>query len=93
VVLTDTVIEKDALVERAILDKRALIGEGAHVGSMEQGQKVLIPMVGKHSQVLPEMVVEPGAVIGPDVIDSDYLDLKVVHSRDYIQTKRLPYEV
>jgi glucose-1-phosphate adenylyltransferase len=93
VVLTDAIIEKDAKVERAILDKRSLIGEGALVGSIQQSQNVLIPMVGKHSQVLPGMVVEPGAVIGPDVIDLDYPDPKVVHSRDYIQTMRLPYEV
>jgi hypothetical protein len=41
--------------------------------------------------VMPGMVVEPGAVIGPDVIDSDYAS-QLVRGSDYIQTKRMPYE-
>jgi hypothetical protein len=39
------------------------------------------------------MVVEPGAVVGTDVIESDYPDSKLVRSSDYIQTKRLSYEI
>jgi len=49
-------------------------------------------MVGKHSIVPAGMVVEPGAVIGPDVIPQDY-PTTVVRGRDYIQTRRLPYEI
>ncbi len=93
VVLTDTVIEKNALVERAILDKRTLVQEGARVGGVSSEKETLIAMVGKNSRVLPGMVIEPGAVVGTDVIDSDYPDPKLVRSSDYIQTKRLSYEV
>jgi glucose-1-phosphate adenylyltransferase len=93
VVLTDVMIESNAVVERAILDKRCLIGEGAHVGRIVQGKEVRVPMVGKHAQVPPGMRVEPGAVIGPDVIAEDYLDPKVVRDNDFVGTKRLPYEV
>ena len=93
VVLTDVVIESNAVVERAILDKRCLIGEGAHVGRIVQGKEVRVPMVGKHAQVPPGMRVEPGAVIGPDVIAEDYLDPKLVQDNDFVGTKRLPYEV
>ena len=93
VVLTDVTIESDAIVERAILDKRCLIGAGAHVGMVVQGKDVLVPMVGKHAQVPPGMSVEPGAVIGPDVVAEDYPDLKIVHEDDFVGTKRLPYEV
>ena len=50
-------------------------------------------MIGKNSRILPGMVVEPGAVVGTDVIDSDYPDPKRVRSSDYIQTKRLSYEI
>jgi hypothetical protein len=38
------------------------------------------------------MTVEPGAVIGPDVIESDYPSPTTVRRSDYIQTKRMPYE-
>jgi glucose-1-phosphate adenylyltransferase len=92
VVLTGSRIEANALVERAIVEKHVWVGAGAKIGSAAQGV-VLIPMIGKHSRVPAGMVIEPGAVIGPDVIESDYLDPALVRSSDYIQTKRLPYEV
>jgi glucose-1-phosphate adenylyltransferase len=93
VVLTGSIIETNAIVERAIIDKHVRICQAAHVGSIEQTQQVLIPMIGKHAVIAQEMVVEPGAVIGPDVIESDYPDSRLVRSSDFIQTKRLPYEV
>jgi hypothetical protein len=49
-------------------------------------------MLGKHSRVSPGMVVEPGVIIGPDVIESDYSDTRVREGA-YIQTKREPFEV
>jgi hypothetical protein len=50
-------------------------------------------MVGKHSRIGPGMIVDPGAMIGPDVIETDYPDPKHVRSNDFIQTKRQPYEI
>ncbi|MCC7129986.1 MAG: glucose-1-phosphate adenylyltransferase [Anaerolineae bacterium UTCFX2] len=93
VVLTDAVIEENALVERTIIDKKARIRHGAHVGGIESQQPLRIPIIGKHAIIAPDMVVEPGAVIGPDVIETDYPDLKLVRSSDFIQTKRLAHEV
>jgi glucose-1-phosphate adenylyltransferase len=93
VILTDSVIEKDAVVERTILDKKVVIHEGARVGGTAADGTLIVAMVGKNSQVLPGMMIEPGAVIGTDVIGNDYPDAKLVRSKDYIQTKRLPYEV
>lgn len=92
VVLTDAVIQSGARVERAIIDKRVMIGENAVVGGIELDREPRITMVGKKS-VLPEkLIVEPGAVIATDVIPSD-LSSNLVRSSDYIQTKRLAYEV
>jgi glucose-1-phosphate adenylyltransferase len=92
VVLTDAVIQSGARVERAIIDKRVMIGENAVVGGIELDREPRITMVGKKS-VLPEkLIVEPGAVIATDVIPAD-LTSNVVRSSDYIQTKRLAYEV
>jgi len=61
------------------------------VGAIRVGFDPLITMVGKNSLVPPGMVVEPGSVIGPDVIAPDYPS-EIVRSKDYIQTKRPPYE-
>jgi glucose-1-phosphate adenylyltransferase len=91
VILTDTIIAENAIVERSILDKKCWIGPGARVGAFQA--EILVPMVGKHSRIPPAMVVDPGAMIGPDVIEKDYPDLKHVRSSDFIQTKRQPYEV
>ncbi len=49
-------------------------------------------MVGKNSIVPEGFVVDPGAVIGTDVVESDY-SAKVVRADDYILTKRLAHEV
>jgi glucose-1-phosphate adenylyltransferase len=91
VILTDTLIEKGAIVEHTIVDKKAHIDENARVGAITPGAEPLITMIGKSSHVLSNMVVEPGAIIGPDVIESDYSSL-IVRGSDYIQTKRPPYE-
>lgn len=92
VILTDTVVEAGAVIEHTIIDKRVRIGANARVGAMKAGPQPVIAMVGKNSIVAPGMVVEPGAIIGTDVAPSDYTSA-TVRGADYIQTKRLPYEV
>ena len=92
IILTDTIIEAGATVERAIIDKRVHIKENARVGAIQSGYPPPITMVGKNSHVPPGLIVEPGAIIATDVIASDYPS-EIIRSDDYIQTKRLPYEV
>jgi len=92
IILTDTVVEPGAVVEHAIIDKRAWIGGGVRLGGITPTREPMIAMVGKNSQVPVGEVVEPGAIIATDVILSDY-NSPIVRTNDYIQTKRLPYEV
>jgi UDP-3-O-[3-hydroxymyristoyl] glucosamine N-acyltransferase len=49
-------------------------------------------MIGKNSTVGSDMVIESGAVIATDVTTTDYPSSQI-RSGDYIQTKRLAYEV
>jgi glucose-1-phosphate adenylyltransferase len=90
VILTDSRIESGAVVEHAVLDKKVQVGQNARVGASLVEPR--IAMVGKHGHIVPGMTVEPGAMIGPDVIESDYSS-DVVRGSDFIQTKRLPYEI
>ncbi len=92
IILTDTVIESDATIERAIVDKRVRIHSHAKVGGMVEAQEPVLTMIGKNSDVPNGYIVEPGAVIGTDVIESDY-PATVVRGDDYILTKRLAHEV
>jgi glucose-1-phosphate adenylyltransferase len=92
VILSDASIEANAHVEQAILEKRVKIGEGAWVGKYQESDSPVVAMIGKNSKVSSGMIIEPGAVIGPDVIDDDYPS-QHVRNTDYIQTKRLPYEI
>jgi glucose-1-phosphate adenylyltransferase len=92
VILTDAVIHPGATVGRTIIDKRVSIGEGASVGSLDPSSEAGISMVGKNSHLPPNLLVEPGAVIATDVIPAD-LTSNVIGSDDYIQTKRLAFEV
>jgi glucose-1-phosphate adenylyltransferase len=92
IILTDTVIESDAIIERAIVDKRVRIHSHARIGGMVEAQAPVLTMIGKNSEVPDGYTVEPGAVIGTDVIESDY-PASVVRGDDYILTKRLAHEV
>jgi len=92
IILTDSVIEADAVVERTIIDKRVRIYPHARVGGIVDTAEPVLTMIGKNSEVPKGYVVEPGAVIGTDVIESDY-PASVVHGDDYILTKRLAHEV
>jgi glucose-1-phosphate adenylyltransferase len=92
VVLTDAVIEAGAIVERTIVDKRSRIGENARVGAIQAGLQPVITMLGKNSRITPGLRVEPGAVIGTDVIPSD-LPERLVRGDEYVETRRFPYEV
>jgi glucose-1-phosphate adenylyltransferase len=90
--LTDTVIESDAIIERAIIDKRVRISSHARIGGMVDSPQPVLTMIGKNSEVPNGFTVEAGAVIGTDVIESDY-PATIVRGDDYILTKRLAHEV
>lgn len=92
VLLTDCIVRKNASVKRAILDKRVEIGENAQVGQIDPQSARKIVMVGKNSHLPPGIVVEAGAVIATDVIDSDF-NTTHINSNDFIQTRRLPNEI
>jgi glucose-1-phosphate adenylyltransferase len=92
IILTDTVIGPEAVIEHSIIDKKVRIGERARVGARRAGFELMLTMIGKNSQVPAAMVVEPGAVIGIDVVEGDFIS-NVVRGSDFIQTKRLPYEI
>jgi glucose-1-phosphate adenylyltransferase len=92
IILTDVVIEAGAVVERSIVDKKARIGEKARIGAVSQDPEGPIVMVGKNSQIPAGLLVESGAVIGTDVVPSDFSSDRV-RGDEYIHTKRLAYEV
>jgi glucose-1-phosphate adenylyltransferase len=92
VLLTDSVVEKGASIERTIIDKRVHIGENTIIGGYTPGPEPLVAMIGKNSQVPDGYKIEPGAAIATDVIASDYPS-EIIRGDDYIQTKRLAYEV
>jgi glucose-1-phosphate adenylyltransferase len=92
IVLTSSQIAPGAVIERAIIDKRVHIDHDAKVGSIQPQGEPVITMIGKNSYIPPGMVIECGAMVGPDVISSDFIS-STVRGNDYIQTRRLPYEI
>lgn len=90
--LTDTVIEANAVIERTIIDKRVHVGEHTRVGGIIEAEEPVLTMIGKNSEVPKGFTIEPGAVIGTDVVESDY-PANVVRGDDYILTKRLAHEI
>lgn len=92
ILLTDCAVHSGATVARAILDKKVQIHDNAQVGGLQEDGEPLLTMIGKSSMVPADVVIEAGAVIGTDVVASDY-PTKLVRGKDYIQTKRKPNEI
>ncbi len=90
ILLTDTLVDENAVVRRAIIDKRARIGKDTLVGAL--GPEVILTMIGKSSCVPPGIVIEPGATIGTDVIESEFSGPVVLSGRT-ILTRRSPNEL
>ena len=92
IVITDSEIGSGAVVERAVVDKQVRVGSNARIGGGVADQYINIALVGKNSHVPEGFVVEPGAEIGTDVIESDYTD-RVIRPGKTIITKRQPNEI
>jgi len=92
ILLTDTVVEAGAVVERAIIDKHVRLCQGAHIGGIFSGGSSAVTMIGKNSQVPPGYTIEPGAVVATDVVAEDYPS-RNIREGDYVQTRRMAYEV
>ncbi len=91
VILTDAVVKQGVQVAKSVLDKRVTIEPDARIGAVDVDSPK-ITIIGKNSIVMPGMVIEPGAIVGPDVVDVDYSSA-IVRSEDFVQTSRLPYEI
>jgi glucose-1-phosphate adenylyltransferase len=91
IILTDCEIAQGAVVERAILDKRVKIGEDACLGCGESSKPLV--MVGKNSALPTGVVVEPGAVINADVIDTDYPSNHIRAGQVIEKTRRLRHDI
>ena len=91
IILTDTNIGSDARVFRSVLDKRIKINRECQIGGYGDGD-IQIAMVGQNSEVPAGLHLNPGGMIGTDVVLSDYSSLEI-KTGEYLQTRRLPYEI
>ena len=91
IILTDCEIAQEAVVERAILDKRVKIGKNACLGRGDSSKQLV--MVGKNSVVPTGVVVEPGAIINADVIDTDYTSIHIRADQVIEKTRRLRHDI
>jgi glucose-1-phosphate adenylyltransferase len=89
IILTDCVIGENSRISRSILDKHVQVGANCIIGSPQHPQ---ISMAGKNSFIPENCIIQPGGMIGPDVIAEDYLE-NIVQSAQILQTRRLPHEL
>jgi glucose-1-phosphate adenylyltransferase len=87
ILLTDTSVGPGASVENVITDKLVRIASDSRLGSVGDGIKYKLTLVGKNTILPPSLVVEAGAVIGSDMIPEDFQSLNVRGS-DFLQSKR-----
>ena len=91
ILFTDCVVERGAVVERAILDKRVHVKENAHVGGGVHQTNIQLALVGKNTIIPAGCVVEPGAEISTDVVETDY-DEPYVRGGQTIKTRQKLHE-
>lgn len=91
ILLTDAKIGPGSTIQRCVIDKRAKIGANVVIGAVTEGEP-LIAMVGKNAVIPDGTSIGAGAIVGPDVIPSDFSGA-VVESGGYVQTRRLPNEL
>jgi glucose-1-phosphate adenylyltransferase len=91
IILTDSIIGRGARAERAILDKRVHLCDEAIIGQAN-GEELKIAMAGKNAIIPTGKRVFGGAIIGPDVIPTDFTS-DIIESGFYLQTRRLPHEI
>jgi len=91
IILTHTTVSNDCSIVRSVLDKRIHVGEGVRIGGMLD-DALKISMVGRNSEVPAGTIVHPGGTVGWDVISSDYASFEI-NDGDFVQTRRLPYEI
>ncbi|HAL17654.1 MAG TPA: glucose-1-phosphate adenylyltransferase [Anaerolineaceae bacterium] len=91
IILTHTTISNDCRVIRSVLDKRIHVGEGVQIGGRVDPD-LKIAMVGRNSKVPAGAILHPGGTVGWDVISSDYASLEI-HESDFVQPRRLPFEI
>ena len=91
IVLTDAMVDRGAVVIRSILDKHAQVLENAKIGEMKS-DGLMVSMAGKHAIIPANTIVQAGATIGPNVVPEDYLTT-LIETGQYVQTRRLPFEI
>ena len=92
IILTDCVVESGAVIERAILDKHVRVGENARIGGGVHQTDIKLSLVGKNTTLPARLVVEPGAEISTDVVETDFDELYVKAGQS-VRSKRKPHEV
>jgi glucose-1-phosphate adenylyltransferase len=90
ILFTDCLVEKNSIINCSVLDKRVKVGENCLIG--ENNSDFQITVIGKDSIVPSGWTVHSNAIIGPDVIPDDY-NTNLVKSGEFVQTRRLPYEI
>ena len=92
ILLTDCVVGNGAVVERAILDKYVRVGDNARIGGGVHHADIKLVLVGKNTTLPAGLVVEPGAEISTDVVETDFDELYVKAGQS-VRTKRKTHEV
>jgi len=91
IILTDTIIGNGSRILRSIVDKRVRVGANVTIGAIT-GSDINIAMVGRNSSIPDNIVIQPGGMIGTDVIENDFV-VDQINTGEYLQTRRLPNEI
>ena len=91
ILFTDSQIHENTKVYRCIADKRVIISRDSKIG-VTKNPIIKLTLIGKDSMVPDGTTIQPGAIVGADVIESDYHS-RIIKSGEMIQTRRMPYEI
>ncbi len=90
ILFKDCIVGQNSIINCSILDRRVNIGENCIIG--EHNSNFQITVIGKDSTIPENWTIEASAIIGTDVIPDDF-NTNLVKSGEFVQTRRLPYEI
>ena len=82
ILFTDSQIQENTKIYRCIADKRVMIGKDSKIG-LTKVPNIKLTLIGKDSMVPEGTTIQHGAIIGADVIESDYHS-KIIKSGEMI---------
>lgn len=93
VIMDDCLVQRDCILDRVIMDKRVVLAEGVRIGlgaddipnrEFPDLLNTGLSVIGKNSVVPPQMVIGRNCLVGSDITEEDYGQIRTLKSGENV---------